>query len=221
MLDKKKIIKVDVYSFNRGLIVSSYLFNITEEFLFDRTLFHMLIKGKNIIEIEKNTQVQVVIYFINGDRVKYDTVVDVCTDFQINVTLGDKCALLEERRRFYKLDTDLNASIALLTRDGEDNVFDQPVFGKFRNINIGGVFLSCNYEFKRDDIIVLSFKLMGKELDLSTKILRSQKDDNGNIEGYGCSFLKLKNWQEEVLARYIHKIQTEQKDVIKNQINLR
>lgn len=217
-IDKKKIIKIDVYSFQKGLVLSSYVFNVTRD---ERTNFiQLLIKGSNIREIEKGTQVEVILYYINGDRVKYDTTIDVCTEFQINVTLGDKCTMLEERRRYYKLDTDLNASIAMLSRGDEDIIFEEPVFGKFKNINIGGVFLICNYEFKAQDIIVISFKVLGKELDLSTKILRVEKDGR-QISGYGCQFLKLKNWQEEVLARYIHKIQTQEIDGLKKKINSR
>jgi len=217
-IDKRRIIKIDVFSFSYGLILSSYTFNVNRDETTNQ--FQVLIKGHEIREMETGTSVEVVLYFINGDRVKYDSKIDVCTEFQINVTLGDRCDLLEERRRFYKLETDLNASIALLTRENEDIVFEEPVFGKFKNINVGGVFLVCNYKFKPDDIIVLSFKVLGKELDLAAKVLRVQMID-GQVEGYGCNFLKLKNFQEEVLARYIHKKQAERLDGLKKTINSR
>ena len=162
--------------------------------------------------------------FVFEDILSLDETSIVITSYSIHYTklydLGDRCTLLEERRRFYKLDTDLNASIALLTRENEDIVFEEPVFGKFKNINVGGVFLVCNYKFKPDDIIVLSFKVLGKELDLPAKVLRIQMKDN-QVEGYGCNFLKLKNYQEEVLARYIHKKQAERLDGLKNTINSR
>ncbi len=220
MLDKKKIIKIDIYTSGR-LLVSSYLFNISEEIVFGRHCDLVVVKGSNIRQVDKGTPAEAVLYCINGDRVKYDTRIDVCTEFQVNVTLGENYSLLEERRRFYKLETDLSAKISLLTRDDEEITFEQPVFAKFKNINIGGVFLCCSsYEFQQSDTIMLSFQVLGKDMDIPAKILRVQKRDD-KIDGYGCSFLKPKTWQEEVLARYIHKIQCDQMDTIKNKINSR
>ena len=219
MIDKRKIIKVDVYSFNNGLIVSSETFNVMPVDHKDE-LFSVMIKNANIPEIPKNTPVEVVFYYINGDRVKYNTKIDVCTEFQLNVTVGTASTVLEERRRFYKLATDLDASIAIMTRGDEDTVFDNPVSAKIKNINIGGVFLECAYDFRVGDIIVLIFNALGTELDLSSKILRIQKTDK-QIEGYGCQFIKLKNREEEILARYINNVQRESLDIIKNILNTR
>ena len=220
MIDKRKIIKVDVYSFNRGLIISSDDFNILHIEDAANQLVSVVIKGNNVREIPKGTQVEVVFYYVNGDRVKYDTTIDVCTQYQVNVTVGNNSTMLEERRRFYKLETDLNASIAMLTRGEEDNVFDEPIYAKIKNINIGGVFLECNRDFRKRDIISISFKILGKEIDLSAEILRVQKY-KGNIDGYGCSFLKLRNCEEEIIARYINKVQRETIDIIKNKIQTR
>ncbi len=220
MLDKRKIIKVEVYTFKKGLILSSYVFNVYKEELHNKMQYQIVIKGIDIPSIDKGTQVQVVFYYINGDRVKYDTTVDVCTEFQLNVTVGENSTLLEERRRYYKIDTDLNATIALMTRNGEVTVFEQTVFARFKNINIGGVFMECNYEFEVNDIIVLSFKVLKKELNLNTKILRIHKNEK-EIEGYGCSFLSLKPTQEELLARYVQQTQLDRIDNIKKTINTR
>lgn len=219
MIDKKKIIKVDVYSFNNELIVSSEIFNIMPIDHIDEQ-FSVIIKNVNLPEIPMNTPVKVIFYYINGDRVKYDTRIDVCTEFQLNVTVGTASTLLEERRRFYKLATDLDASIAIMTRGEEDTVFDNPVSAKIKNINIGGVFLESTYDFRVGDIIVLKFNVLGIELALSSKILRIQKKDN-HVEGYGCQFLKLKNREEEILARYINNVQRESLDKIKNILSKR
>lgn len=219
MIDKKKIIKVDVYSFNNELIVSSEIFNIMPIDHIDEQ-FSVIIKNANLPEIPMNTPVKVVFYYINGDRVKYDTRIDVCTEFQLNVTIGTSSTLLEERRRFYKLATDLEASISIMTRGEEDTVFDNPISARIKNINIGGVFLESTYDFRVGDIIMLKFNVLGTGLALSSKILRIQKTDN-HIEGYGCQFLKLKNREEEILARYINNVQRESLDIIKNILNTR
>ena len=99
-------------------------------------------------------------------------------------------------------------------------MIDTPVSAKIKNINIGGVFLECAYDFRSGDIIVLSFNALGTELDLSSKILRIQKTDK-QVEGYGCQFIKLKNREEEILARYINNVQRESLDIIKNILNTR
>ena len=129
MLDKKKIIKIDIYTSGR-LLISSYLFNISEEIVFGRHCDLVVVKGSNIREVDKGTPVEVVLYCINGDRVKYDTRIDVCTEFQVNVTLGDIFALLEERRRSYKLETALSARISLLTRDEEEITYLEDRLGE-------------------------------------------------------------------------------------------
>ena len=94
MIDKRKIIKVDVYSFKKGLIISSDNFNVLPGEDVGGKTVTVMIKGCNVREIEKGTQVEVVFYYINGDRVKYDTVVDVCNKFQVNVTVGSETTLL-------------------------------------------------------------------------------------------------------------------------------
>ncbi len=218
IVDKKKIIKVDVFSFSKGLVVSSDDFNVSEAE--QNGALTIIIKGQNIISVSKNTPVEVVFYYINGDRVKYDTQVDVCTDFQINVTIGVQSTLLEERRRFYKLETDLNASIILTIKDNEEMVFERPILSKIKNLNIGGVFLECKSKFKIADIIAIKFKVLEEELNLAVKILRIQNRENGT-KGYGCSFVGLITREEEILARYINSIQRNQLDSIKKKINSR
>lgn len=219
MIDKKKIIKVDVYSCNKDLIVSSETFNVIPVDNKDE-MFSVMIKGNNINELPKDTPVGVVFYYINGDRVKYDTKIDVCTEYQLNATVGHASTILEERRRFYKLDTDLNASVTIMTRNDEDTILQPPVLGKIKNINIGGVYLECDFDFIVGDIIVLGFKVLETEINLLAKILRIQKTEK-QINGFGCQFLKLRNCEEEIIARYINTVQRESLDIIKNKLNKR
>ena len=218
IIDKKKIIKVDVFSFSKGIVVSSDDFNVVDAE--NNGEVTVIIKGQNIMEINKNTPVEVVFYYINGDRIKYDTNVDVCTDFQLNVTIGAQSTLLEERRRFYKLETDILAKIVLFIQDDKEIVFEKPIFCKIKNLNIGGVFLECKSEFKITDVIVIKFRVLDQELNLAIKILRIQNLEDG-IRGYGCSFVRLRTREEEVLARYINSIQRTQLDGIKKKINSR
>lgn len=221
MLDKRKILKVEIYCLSKGLVVSSDNFNFLEDFITPSNDDILVIKGSNIDLLDKGTLVEIVFYFVNGDRVKYDTRVELSTDFQINISLGDRCTLLEERRRFYKLETDLLATIAFVTREGKDEIFEQPLPCKIKNINIGGVFLTCDFKFELEDIVMIKFFVLGRELNIASRVLRKQRNDKNEVEGYGCCFLNLKNSQEENLARYIHNVQLEEKDRIKDIINSR
>lgn len=218
--DKKKIIKVDIFSISKGLLVSSDNFNISRSFKDGSDSYAVMVKSPKVVLVKKGTPVQVILYYVNGDRVKYDTAVDVCTEYQLNATIGTQNTVLEERRRYYKLDTDLKASIALLSSGGEDVVFDNPVMSKIKNINIGGVFIQCRTNFKMHDTIFLSFNVLGEELNLPAEVLRIQRKGKV-IEGYGCAFVKLKTKEEEILARYINMVQRESLDIIKKKLNSR
>ncbi len=220
MLDKKRIIKVEVFGMGKGLIVSSDNFNIIDDEDARDAQYHLMIKGSGFPEIQMGEKLEIVVHCVNGDRVKYDTTADVCTEYQLNVTLGESCVVLEERRRYYKLQTDISAKISVITRDEEDLTPDKPVLARIKNINIGGVFLSTDFELDARDTIILCFELLSKKLELTTNVIRVQKN-NDKIEGYGCCFSRLKGWQEETLARYIHNAQLEQKDRIKNILNSR
>ena len=220
MIDKKKIIKVDVYSLNENLIVSSDNLNIAQSESKYGDTCCVILKINGINEIPMGTKVDVVFNYINGDRVKHEGTVDVCTEFQINITIGNKCTLLEEKRRFYKLETDLSASVSQMIKENDEMKISPPVSGKIKNINIGGVFLECESEFSTGDTILIGINVLGSELNLASRILRTQKNKD-SISGYGCAFIKLRYSEEEILARYINTVQRATLDEIKHKLDKR
>jgi c-di-GMP-binding flagellar brake protein YcgR len=216
-INLNKIIKVEVFSSSDEMLVSSDDFTVS---VGDKGHEMVIIKSNKIKEIPMGTNVGVVFNCTNGDRVKYEATVEVCTNYQINVLVGDSSYVLEERRKYYKVYTNLPTKILLLTREERDIVFSNPVPATISNINIGGVFLRTDYTLKEGDIIVISLEVCNKKMDLSARVLRVQIKDN-IIEGYGCQFLKLRTSEEETLARYINEAQRESLDMIKTKLNKR
>ena len=83
--------------------------------------------------------------------------------------------------------------------------FDDPIMLHFVNINLGGVYFNSDAEFEKGDQVMLNF--LDGEMQLLAEILRVQKNDEGNIDGYGCRFLDVNQAQEERLARFIFECQ--------------
>ncbi len=131
---------------------------------------------------------------------KYDTHIDICTDYQINFHVG-KGELLKERRRSFKITVDMNGISPFFIRGEEMFAFDDPIELHFVNINLGGVFFSSNSKFEPGDQVMLNF--LDGEMQLLAEILRVQRKENGEVEGYGCCFISLNKAQEERLARFI------------------
>ena len=88
--------------------------------------------------------------------------------------------------------------------------FEEAIECKIKNINLGGVFFSCDYNFEKDDCISLS--LFDGQMDILTEILRLQTDNNGNLMGYGCKFQGVTPSQEEKIARYIFEVQLAERE---------
>ncbi len=67
-------------------------------------------------------------------------------------------------------------------------------------------------EFMLDDLICVEIDLfMDYPLNAAVKVLRVQRDSEGNICGYGCEFQGLTAAQEDYIGRFIYKVQSEQR----------
>ncbi len=220
MIDKHKIIKVDVFNSKNHLLLSSDEFNVIRHENDRQQTISITIKPEGSVELKKGTKVEVVFYYINGDRTKYDTKTDVCTEYQLNITIGSDFDVLKERRRFYKLKADIDSKIVIINIDGYDTVLEEPIICTIRDINIGGIYMECESIFKVSDVFVMHFELLGKKLNLTTKVLRL-KINPGRLQGYGCCFINNKPSEEEVIARFINHIQRERMESIKNKIKSR
>lgn len=159
-----------------------------------------MLKGSDFPLISKGENIEVVFEYINGTRIKYNTTIDLCTEYQVNFHVGQG-EVLEERRRSFKVSVDFNGLSPFYIRGEEMYAFDDPIMLHFVNINLGGVYFNSNSEFEAGDQVMLNF--LDGEMQLLAEILRVQKNDEGKIDGYGCKFLDVNQAQEERLARFI------------------
>lgn len=209
MVNKDKIIKVSIYDAESKLIFSSNSIDWPRDFFKFKHKELCVIKGKNIPNLHKDTPVTVIFEYRDGTRVQCDTVIDICTEHQINIHVDDG-KVLEERRRSFKISVELPGSISFFTRDEETLQFEDPIECRIKNINLGGVFFSCDYEFMKGDCVSLS--LFDEQMDLLTEILRLQLNNDGELLGYGCKFQGITPQQEEKIARYIFDVQLAERE---------
>lgn len=221
MFDIHRVTKLEVFSRDdKTLILASEHFSIAVDEEARIPQCHIIIKGNNLPELDMGKSIDLVANLINGDRILHNAVVDVSTEFQLNLTVNKKCEVLEERRRFYKVYTDLDAKINTVSRRGNDISPSEPIPATIKNINIGGVFLKCGFMLEPDDVITLSFEIVSKQMNIMTNVIRAQVNGS-ELVGYGCSFVRLRGWEEEALAQYIYKAQIEQKETLKDIMNSR
>lgn len=208
-----KIIKVDVldekgaviHSAEKGFVVPNNAASYNEDSI-------IMIKGKELPELERNKIVSVVTTSKSGDRVKYTCAVTVSLATQMNVRIlrNNETRILEERRRFYKLKIKENGRALFFIREEKTIRFDEPVSIEIHDINVGGIFMSSKTEFLVGDLICVELDLFEEyPLNAAARVLRIQRGENGEIEGYGCEFQGLTAAQEDYIGRFVYKIQSE------------
>ena len=204
MVNKDKISRVLVYDSKGKLLISTKSVFFPKDFFKIKGKDLVMLKGSDFPLISKGENVEIIFEYINGNRVKYDTTIDLCTEYQVNFHAGQG-EVLAERRRSFKVSVDFNGHSPFYIRGEEMYAFDDPIMLHFVNINLGGVYFNSDAEFEKGDQVMLNF--LDGEMQLLAEILRVQKNDEGNIDGYGCRFLDVNQAQEERLARFIFECQ--------------
>lgn len=176
----------------------------------------LMIKGRRMPELDTSEYVYVIARMRDGDRYRYKTNISVSTDRQLNVILRpDKAELLEERRRYFKIKTNERAFITLRTQENDDKPtpLEPPAEIYIKDINVGGVFFICTdtrRHFAKGDRLLMIINLSGSRLELNAEVLREQPIESGETDiGYGCRFIGVSHSQEEIISRYIYKLQFE------------
>jgi len=222
VFDKDKVKKLEVCTV-RGKVLLSLDKNfsfpksiVKEEKQFGRFAADqvIIIKGKNLPVFARGAEISVIAHTKAGDRFSYRGKINVSTEGQLNVSIRqDTSQLLEERRRFYKLNTEIPCMLTSVTRGDRYVALDPPVNSLIGDINIGGVFLNSNeqVEFQKEDHVTVLLTDSTGDTELTSKVLRVQTTPEGKINGYGCCFLFLNARQEEVIARLIHRIQVDRR----------
>lgn len=201
MVNKDKITKAEIVDSQGRIIISTKTLEFPRDFFNIKTSEFVVFKGTNILPVNKGEKVDVIFYYLNGMRVRYITTIDLATDMQVNVHIGTEYTVLEERRRYFKTETNLIGTVSLYTRGEETILFENPINIRIKNINIGGIFMMSPFEFELSDSFLLN--MLDSKLKLSTEVLRIQKDSEGKINGYGCRFFNTARPEEEAIARFI------------------
>lgn len=200
MINKDKISRVLVYDAKGKLIISTKSVFFPKDFFKIRGKDLVMLKGSDFPLVSKGEDIEVIVEYINGTRMKYITTMDLCTEYQVNFHVGDG-EVLKERRRSFKISVDFDALSPFYIRGEEMYAFDDPIVLHFVNINLGGVYFNSTSEFEVGDQVMLHF--LDGEMQLLAEVLRVQKNDEGEIDGYGCRFIEVNQAQEERLTRFI------------------
>ena len=105
MLFGTKIVKTEILAQNGTLLASA-----ERNFVFPKNLESseesiLIIKGKDLPELERGTRVDVIAYSKAGDRIKYAGDISMSHNRQMNISLlkSNSTKVLEERRRYFKI----------------------------------------------------------------------------------------------------------------------
>lgn len=169
----------------------------------------LIIKGRGLPEIDTGSEVNVIAQMESGERMKYPSYVTVSTEYQINVVMKtDKPHIMQERRRYYKVETDINCIINSIERNGSRIVLENPAVAQIKDLNIGGIFLCISdADLQKSDILMLTILFDNKNVDIAAEIIRVQTNAAGDIIGYGCRFTNLTPTVEETFAKYVFRVQ--------------
>ncbi len=210
MLFGYKIVKVEVLGQNGSLLVSA-----DKGFVFPKNLDSneesiLIIKGKDLPEMDRGIKVTVIAYSKAGDRIRYIGEIAMAHSRQMNVSLqkNRSTQVLEERRRYFKIKVDLTGRALFLIRGDDTLRFEEPADIEIHDINVGGIFMSSGFDFMKDDSVCVDIELNdGYRLNTMAQVLRVQTDQSGSVTGYGCSFENLTAAQEDAIGMYINRQQ--------------
>ncbi len=213
MLFGGKIIKVELLDEkNKLLLETEKNFVLPKNMDDDESI--VIIKGRDLPDLERNSIVSLVTTTKTNDRIRYMGAISMSMDTQLNVRIlrNNESKILQERRRFFKIKTDEKGRALFYVREEKTIRFDEPPEIKVLDINVGGIFFSCGEEFMENDQICVDIDLfVDNPLNTMLKVLRIQRNEDGSIKGYGCLFESLTGAQEDLIGRFILKVQSEQR----------
>lgn len=209
MINKDKINRVLVYDLSGKLLIATKSVSFPKDFFKIKGKDLVMLKGTDFPLISNGEAIEAIFEYVNGNRVKYDTSIDLCTEYQVNFHVGEG-ETLKERRRSFKVTVDFNGISPFYIRGEEMFSFDDPIELHFINLNLGGVYFTSNSTFEVGDQVMLHF--LDGDMHLLAEILRIQRKEDGSVDGYGCRFLDVSHAQEERLARFIFDCQVAERE---------
>ncbi len=209
-----KVIKIEVLDTKGTLLLSADKNFIVPANISSDEDSIIMIKGRDLPELEYNSVVSVIMTTKSNDRIKLMGAVSVSIDSQLNVKIlqSESTKILEERRRFYKLKVHVPGRSLFYVRDEKTIRYDEPHNIDILDINVGGLFMTTEDEYLEDDLVCVEADLFEEyPLNAAVRVLRIQRDDEGNVLGYGCEFQGLTAAQEDYIGKFIYKIQSEER----------
>lgn len=204
-----KIVKIEVFGDKGALLVST-----DGGFLFPKDIDSddsiLIIKGRDLPELDKDVEVTVIAYSKAGDRIKYLGKIAMAHDRQMNISFRktNSSQVLEERRRYFKIKVTIPGRALFLIRDEKTIRFDEPAVIEIQDINVGGIFLKSEYEFLKDDCVCVDIGLNDVyRLNTMARVLRVQYGADKELAGYGCAFESLTAAQEDAIGKFINRQQ--------------
>ena len=216
MIDRSGIVTVRITAMDGTLLLESD----NEHFSFPRLFVHnmpvnniIMIKQKDIPLFDADTGVYVIAHMKNGDRVKYLGRIKLSLENQLNIQIRDEYGtVMEERRKYFKVQSQLRCVISGYERDDTVYEFDAPLVSMIKNVSIGGVFIEgTDPPFQKGDILLLNFKVGSDVVGAAVEVLRLQLLTDGRLEGYGCEFTNVDKKMEGLLAKLVYDIQLKQR----------
>ncbi|MGN0687716.1 MAG: PilZ domain-containing protein [Oscillospiraceae bacterium] len=209
-----KIVKVEILDKSGAVAVTS-----EKNFVFPKNIDTdedsiLMIKGKSLVEFNKDEYVSIISTTKAGDRIKYPGIVTVSIDTQLNVRILKTRAteVLQERRRYFKIKVVERGRVLFLVREDETIRFQEPVQMEIQDINIGGIFMVTSLTLQQEDVVCIDIDLfVDYRLNAMARVLRVQRNPDGSIKGYGCEFQCLTASQEDYIGKYIYKAQSAQR----------
>ena len=203
MLEKEKILKIEIYDSKEKFITATKVFSFPKELFKAKGTVLMLFKSNALGKLKKGDTAILIFEYINGTRHRCQTRIDKAEKSEYEVRIGELTEI-KERRASFKVST--NEPVIIYKSKSEK---EEGKDGKILNINLGGVLL------KYDDGLVVGqeiyLNMLGGELELRTRILRRQLDAGGKFVGYGCQFLDVEPHEEEIIAKFILQCQVEER----------
>ncbi len=209
-----KVIKIEVLDTKGTLLLSADKNFIVPANISSDEDSIIMIKGRDLPELEYNAVVSVIMTTKSNDRIKLMGAVSVSIDSQLNIKIlqSGSTMILEERRRFYKLKVHVPGRSLFYVRDEKTIRYDEPHSIDILDINVGGLFMTSEDEYLEDDLVCVEADLFEEyPLNAAVRVLRIQRDGEGNVLGYGCEFRGLTAAQEDYIGKYIYKIQSEER----------
>ncbi|MCL2754269.1 MAG: PilZ domain-containing protein [Oscillospiraceae bacterium] len=172
----------------------------------------LTILGRKLPEFSAGDLIDAIALTKGGERVKYACYVHYSERRRLELKFNSGHSL-QDNRRFYKIKTEINCRVISATRGENTAEFSTSLYGRIKDINLGGVFITVDNSvcFELDDYVVFSTVLGENKLKTEARVLRVQRDKVGEIVGYGCAFTDIKPNQEEMISSYITRIQIEER----------